>query len=42
MDLIARSFSMFLSQPDVVIDNRSTVLAGGTFPGPLITGSKVR
>ena len=28
-------------RPEVVTNNRSTVLAGGTFPGPLITGTKV-
>ncbi len=32
---------MRLSQSDAVTNNRSTVLAGGTFPGPLIQGEKV-
>jgi hypothetical protein len=36
-----RSFVYPFFQPDAVTYSRSTVLAGGTFPGPLITGTKV-
>lgn len=42
-DGFKRSFvSRLYMRTDVLTDNRSTVLAGGIFPGPLIRGNKVR
>lgn len=32
---------LYADSADIFANNRRTVLAGGTFPGPLITGSKV-
>jgi hypothetical protein len=43
MGSAARSFSVhFLRDVVVLTDSHSTVLAGGTFPGPLIQGNLVR
>ena len=39
---LVRPPSAYVDLADIFTNNCSTVLAGGTFPGPLITGSKVR
>lgn len=41
MDITARSFTVPVLRADVFMSNYSTVLAGGTFPGPVIQGTKV-
>ncbi len=42
MGSAARSFFLHSLRDVVLTDSHSTVLAGGTFPGPLIKGNKVR
>jgi hypothetical protein len=41
MGSTARSYTVTLVVTNAFTDNYSTVLAGGTFPGPLIQGTKV-
>jgi hypothetical protein len=41
MDTTARSHTVTLVVANAFTNNHSTVLAGGTFPGPLIQGTKV-